>query len=267
MMSAKPLRVTFILFFFLQLQFGLMLLHAQCAEEPVLHQVQTGQSYLDIAVYYGSEEFAELLADFNNYSGGITDALESGSIIRIPAGIATFKNSSRSLSEVKKSPHCTESGSLLQNPEEREFLEALPDSTAEGSENEFLEKFREAFDTIVESEADTIDEQRLQQAEEQILLEIDGLVMDETRSKIGKDFYDVFYQRWEAPESASNFTIRISERPTPTLGSFVSVRVNDNLTFQYRLQPRYDIIETAAIYAVRMTRQYLANNQQNYRIY
>lgn len=265
MILAKLLRVTLIFFLFVPLHFGL--LQAQCAEEPVLHQVQTGQSYLDIADYYGSVEFAELLADFNDYSGTTTDSLESGSIIRIPAGIATFENSNQSLSEVKKSPHCSENGRLLQNPEEREPLEALTDSSATGSGNEALEKFREAFESIVESEADSADERRLQQAEEQILLEIDGLVMDETRSKIGKDFYDVFYQRWQAPESASNFTIRISERPTPTLGSFVSVRVNDNLTFQYRLQPRYDIIETAAIYAVRMTRQYLANNQQSYRIY
>jgi len=45
-------------------------------------------------------------------------------------------------------------------------------------------------------------------------LEIDGLIIDETRSKIGRDFYDMFYHRWIAPNAASNYSILIKELPS-----------------------------------------------------
>ena len=44
-------------------------------------------------------------------------------------------------------------------------------------------------------------------------LNIDGLLVDDTKTKSGKDFYDLFYQQWEAPAGAKNYTIFIIEKP------------------------------------------------------
>ncbi|MCG2590918.1 curli production assembly/transport protein CsgE [Rhodohalobacter sp. WB101] len=142
-----------------------------------------------------------------------------------------------------------------------------PDTTQSEENEELLEEFREAFEDMIESESDSIHEEKQQEAERDLLLELDGMVIDDTRSRVGRNFYDLFYQYWQAPENASNFTIRISERPTPTLGSIVTVKVNDETTFQYRLQPRFSIIEEAAQYAVRVTREYLETSQREYKIY
>ncbi len=84
-------------------------------------------------------------------------------------------------------------------------------------------------------------------------LEIDGLIVDETLSKIGRDFYDYFYSRWQAPPDAVNFTVTITEQPVPGLGTRVLVKVNDELVFQAQLQPREELIENAAQQAIYYT--------------
>ena len=96
---------------------------------------------------------------------------------------------------------------------------------------------------------------------------IDGLVINETRTKIGNDFFDVFYSRWTPPEDARNFTITIKEQPMPSLGTRVVVDLNGEPTFQARLQPRYEYIERAALQAVRQTWRRLQRGETRQRIY
>ncbi|HKJ45201.1 MAG TPA: CsgE family curli-type amyloid fiber assembly protein, partial [Balneolales bacterium] len=89
------------------------------------------------------------------------------------------------------------------------------------------------------------------------LLDFDGLVMDETQSKLGKDFYDIFYKEWDSPKHVLNYTIVIREKPVPSLGTQVMVVIDDKTVFQNFLQPRIEIIEEAAKAAVAYSRQYL----------
>lgn len=128
---------------------------------------------------------------------------------------------------------------------------------------EQLEKLRNLMAELAEKEA-----QQKEQAETEsnVGLEVDGLIIDETRSKMGKDFFDVFYQSWVAPEEARNFTITIQERPMPSLGTIVSVKVNDRNTYQTRLEPRYEMIQQYGKQAVLYTHQYL-KQQPTLKIY
>lgn len=92
-------------------------------------------------------------------------------------------------------------------------------------------------------------------------LEVDGLVVDETITKIGRDFYDVFHRQWEAPPSAKNYTILIKERPTRGNGALIQVTLNDELLFEQQLMPRYDAIEETATYVAEGLFDYLVRNQ------
>ena len=94
-------------------------------------------------------------------------------------------------------------------------------------------------------------------------LEIDGLIVDKTITKVGRDFYDVFQRQWEAPPTATNFTIQIEELPSRGNISIVSLSVNDTKLFEQPLQPRYDIIEEVATYMVSAVYEYLLNDQLN----
>lgn len=79
------------------------------------------------------------------------------------------------------------------------------------------------------------------------------LVVDETLSRAGSQFYDVFYQLWRPPPSAAFSTVVLSEQPLPGQGTLVSVRLDGEIVFQSRLQPREDVIEQTAEQAVRTT--------------
>ncbi|GAB3539619.1 hypothetical protein GCM10027443_36410 [Pontibacter brevis] len=94
-------------------------------------------------------------------------------------------------------------------------------------------------------------------------LEIDGLIVDKTISKAGRDFYDVFQRQWEAPPMAKNFTIQIEELPGRGNITIVSLSVNEVKLFEQPLQPRYDIVEEVATYMVGVVYEYLVNDQLN----
>ena len=96
------------------------------------------------------------------------------------------------------------------------------------------------------------------------ITEINGLVVDETITKVGRDFYEVFYSKWEAPRSDASpgqrsYTIFIKELPQIGQGSLVSIYMDDTELFSQPVQPRYEVIEALAEYAVSLVSNYVAN--------
>ncbi|WP_405284288.1 CsgE family curli-type amyloid fiber assembly protein [Gaopeijia maritima] len=83
---------------------------------------------------------------------------------------------------------------------------------------------------------------------------IQGLVVDETVSRIGRDFYEVFYGAWESPTGVRSFTVRIQEQPAPGLGTRVVLLIDDEVLGQIQLQPRYDVVEQLALQAAAVVR-------------
>ena len=97
---------------------------------------------------------------------------------------------------------------------------------------------------------------------ESSLTEINGLVVDESITKVGRDFYEVFYSKWEAPKSQVSYTIFIKELPQMGQGSLVSVYMDETELFSQPVQPRYDVIEAVAEYAVALVSSYVINYEQ-----
>jgi len=79
------------------------------------------------------------------------------------------------------------------------------------------------------------------------VLEIDGLIIDETRSKIARDFYDLFFKKWVAPIGAK-------KEPSRGRGAQVSLTLNDQKIFKNFVPPRYDALENVVNFAIRVTR-------------
>ena len=91
-------------------------------------------------------------------------------------------------------------------------------------------------------------------------LEIDGLVVDETITKMGSDFYDIFQRQWEAPPMAKNFTIKIKELPARGNSALIQVSINDQNILEQQMQPKYDLIEEIATYAVGLAYEHLVQD-------
>lgn len=89
--------------------------------------------------------------------------------------------------------------------------------------------------------------------------EFGGLVVDETQSKIGHDFFELFYSKWTFPDAAKSFNIIMSEKPMPSMGTQISLRVNDEEILQQFVQPKGDLLEEMSDYFVQYTSQYIEN--------
>ncbi|MBE0645685.1 MAG: hypothetical protein IH600_16520 [Bacteroidetes bacterium] len=101
-----------------------------------------------------------------------------------------------------------------------------------------------------------------EKGEAALSLELSGFIVDETQTKLGRDFYENFYALWNPPPGMTEFTIVISEKPLPQRGTQVSMTVNDFTIFQVFLQPRLEAIEEMAYSAVDRAISFLRNYQE-----
>jgi curli production assembly/transport component CsgE len=92
-------------------------------------------------------------------------------------------------------------------------------------------------------------------------LEIENFIVDETLSKIGKDFYDLFYTRWNEQVKGGSYSIVISEKALPQRGTQINIKVNNTDVYQSFVQPRYDVIEQSVDQGIYMVFSYLQNYQ------
>lgn len=91
--------------------------------------------------------------------------------------------------------------------------------------------------------------------------EAEGLVLDQAISKLGHDFYDLFYSLFEAPAGVADFTITVSERPARANASLVVLTVNDAELLELPLATRFELLQETALYAVGTAQDYLAELQ------
>ena len=107
------------------------------------------------------------------------------------------------------------------------------------------------------------------------------LLLDNTRSKIGRDFYDAFFRHYaELPKSVNPlaladstrkitpnleldlnaYIVTIDELPAFGIGTtIISVTLNDQLIWQNYVQTRQDVIEAYAFNAAEIVNQYVLN--------
>lgn len=98
--------------------------------------------------------------------------------------------------------------------------------------------------------------------EEAISLEFDGLVLDQTRTRIGREFYELFYAKWAGTAIPSGSDILLEEQPVRGLFGFLEIKVNDTVVAAYRLQPGAEWMETAVQEATQRVGQYLQQLEQ-----
>ena len=253
----------------------------RCSDQDVIYMVEDGDSLYDISKQFGSTLFWESLYVANADIVKNPNLIFPGQQIRVPYNVANYLNKNISLDRVVKNPFCKISKLPYKEVEERylsqyskPLLETAANSEREREEQERREQRDGMADNIGNSsgaesnQAEQDKRETIQRdTERQIMIEIDGMVHDDTRSKVGRDFYSVFYTYWQSPPNAQNFTISVEEQPSPNLGTTIFVTVNHTETFRMRLQPRYEMIEEAGKYAVRQTYAYLQNNYKETIIY
>lgn len=72
--------------------------------------------------------------------------------------------------------------------------------------------------------------------------DLHGLVVGQTITLAGREFYDSFATAWNDKDADGTFTVIISERPTARLGSQVFVDYGNRRLFQTFLPPNRSLI-------------------------
>ena len=92
-------------------------------------------------------------------------------------------------------------------------------------------------------------------------VEIDGLIIDQTQTRIGQEFYQNFVTFWEAPLGIEDYNILITEMANPTWGSWIWIEVgglvSKEIVYRETLKPRLEEIEETAKKGVEVVREYL----------
>jgi len=93
-------------------------------------------------------------------------------------------------------------------------------------------------------------------------LEIDEIILDETITKVGRDFYDLFYTSWNNPTQIKNFSITIKEMPMPGIGTQITVMIDDFEILKQFIRPNQEMIELLSAYTVELATQFLLNYEE-----
>jgi len=112
-------------------------------------------------------------------------------------------------------------------------------------------------ETAIEEKATT-----MAAVEAEIMEEISGLIIEETMTRIGYEFYENFFILWEASEGIKDYNIFIDERASPLWGSWIQVKIDTTIVWSKILKPRSEEIEEAAEKAVEVTKEFLSRYEE-----
>lgn len=113
-------------------------------------------------------------------------------------------------------------------------------------------KLEEALRLLLQATSDSAAVPRQQRG-----MEIEGLIVDQTLSKVGHDFYDIFYSQFEAPAGSGDYVVTIIEKPGRGTSTLITVSVNDNDLLEMPLQPKPEYVEAVAAEAINIVTSFL----------
>jgi hypothetical protein len=91
--------------------------------------------------------------------------------------------------------------------------------------------------------------------------EISGLMIDETKSKIGKDFYDLFYIQYNQNPDKSNSAITITELPARATSGQINIQVDDKVIYSFMTNPSEDYLREQLDFTLRYIKDF--NSRKN----
>jgi len=161
----------------------------------------------------------------------------------------------------------SQSGEFSLEPNEEKELSSSKVNIQKGEEYKVFLFIRKndvlvSKDSAVIYSAERIEEKKYITESE---IEIKGLVIEDVKTKLGKDFYDYFYQKYTTTGSQYPFIINITEKPSIGRGSIISIDVDGRIIFEFMTRPNDEYIQAAATQALRYIYSYSAQRKLLYK--
>ncbi|MDV7187607.1 CsgE family curli-type amyloid fiber assembly protein [Lutibacter sp. TH_r2] len=142
----------------------------------------------------------------------------------------------------------SQSGEFSLKPEEEIELSKLSVNIQKGEKCKvyfFIRKNNE----LVSKDSTVIfsaEEVKVKEIIEEDSIELKGLVFEDVKTKIGKDFYDTFYQNYLGAGANYPFIVYIDEKPSVGISSKITVTADDRVLLEFMTRPDQEFIELAA---------------------
>lgn len=89
-----------------------------------------------------------------------------------------------------------------------------------------------------------------------------SFILDDTRTRSGRDFYDIFYSGWNELEIGTDRTITIKEQFIRGRNTRIEITLGDEIVFVGGLQSRYSAVESSAQMALRRVAYFVQRRNQ-----
>lgn len=203
----------------------------QLNEQSVLNQ----NNIRSISLYYPEQDEWVTISSNEDFQWGSRELIsgsESGGV-----RVATEDSINNNNNETRANRLAELLGNMISNRSNAAEDTGL--NSRVSADDETMNAFREAFEAVLQEENDEVSTTEEDGMAGQPVLygNVNGIVLDETRSKTGRDFYNAFYESWSKRDGVENSVVRVAERPGPGLGSIVFVEVNYDEIFELRLRP------------------------------
>ncbi|MCC9044011.1 curli production assembly/transport protein CsgE [Myroides sp. M-43] len=90
-----------------------------------------------------------------------------------------------------------------------------------------------------------------------------GIVVDETKTKAGKDFYQLYYSNYLVNNINSEHIITVTESITLGNNTKITIKTENKVIYEFFVQTKYDYIKSVSDTALKMTIKYLENLKLN----
>lgn len=97
---------------------------------------------------------------------------------------------------------------------------------------------------------------KISQVEKEEAFELKGLTIDDTKTKVGRDFYDMFYIQYNQIPDKSTSSIKISELPARGTSGQINIEIDDKVIYSFITNPSEDYLMEQLANTLRYIKEY-----------
>ena len=110
---------------------------------------------------------------------------------------------------------------------------------------------------VYDEQAEEKKEARLSYEKRNEGIELSSMVIQRTKTKPGKDFYDFFYQQYSLNPVEGNKMIKIEEMISFGRTTKIMVKVDDRIIYEFFARPKLDYLKEQATKALKQVNRYM----------
>ncbi len=86
-----------------------------------------------------------------------------------------------------------------------------------------------------------------------------SFLFDETKTKVGNDFFRMFHNKWSYPANVSGISVIIGEKPIPGMGTQIWIKAGETTLYKAVLRPNSDQMKKEVERALYLAYNYFIN--------